>query len=239
MVVSLAGPTWSRLPVPTYHRTQPKILVLDLSSDMAETDIKPSRLARAKFKIHDLLHQKHAGQFGLIVYTSEPFVVSPLTEDAQTVEELLPALVPNIMPVNGNNLQKALQEAETLIKQAGLEYGQVLVFTGQAPSDMAIQEAQRLRKNHMSVSIMPVRETNELNSSFAIFAAKGGGQLIPFTETQTNFQAWLKQAHENQYTQNSQQDMPIWHDQGRWFIIPALMFLLPAFQRGWLQRIRS
>ena len=30
MIISLTGPTWSRLPVPTYQQIQPRVLVLDM-----------------------------------------------------------------------------------------------------------------------------------------------------------------------------------------------------------------
>ena len=35
MLISLAGPTWSRLPVPTYQQIQPRVLVLDMTPSMS------------------------------------------------------------------------------------------------------------------------------------------------------------------------------------------------------------
>src|SRR5262249_40593683 len=101
MCISLAGPTWSRLPVPLFKQIQPRVLVLDMSNAMLENDLTPDRLTRAKFKLHDLFKRRDIGQFGLVVYTGEPFVVSPLTDDARTIDSLLSSLSPDIMPVEG------------------------------------------------------------------------------------------------------------------------------------------
>ena len=89
MIIALAGPSWTQNPIPTYKHRQARMILLDLSPAMLAQDKSPDRLSRAKFKIHDLLAQKDVGQFGLMVYTAEPFVLSPLTDDAQTIDALL------------------------------------------------------------------------------------------------------------------------------------------------------
>src|SRR3989338_5693319 len=119
MIIGLSGPSWSRYPAPTYQPVQPRVLLLDMSEAMLEEDLQPSRLNRAKFKLHDLFTQRYMGQFGLVVYTGEPFVVSPLTDDSQTIDALLSTLTPEIMPIGGNRLDTALKEAAKLITQAG------------------------------------------------------------------------------------------------------------------------
>ncbi len=78
MILSLTGPSWEKMPAATYKPIQPRVIILDMSNDMLAKDLPPNRLARAKFKLHDLLMRKDIGQLGLLVFTSEPFVVSPL-----------------------------------------------------------------------------------------------------------------------------------------------------------------
>ncbi len=53
-IIALAGPTWSRMPQTVYRTTRGEVVVFDLSPNMLATDIKPSRLERAKFKLMDL-----------------------------------------------------------------------------------------------------------------------------------------------------------------------------------------
>lgn len=239
MIISMAGPTWSRLPVPTYQQIQPRVLVLDMTDAMSETDLSPNRLSRAKFKLHDLLQHRDAGQFGLVVYAGEPFVVSPLTDDGQTIAALLPSLTSDIMPVEGNNLAQALKQASLLITEAGFQSGQLLVLTAHAPSSQAIEQAVALAKKGIYTSVIPVR-AKPATPVFKSLATAGKGQLISFTDTNADLEQWLaKSRNEQHFGINLQQNIPVWRDQGRWFAIPALLFLLPAFRRGWLQRLST
>ena len=240
MILSLTGPTWSRLPVPTFQQSQPRIIVLDMSEGMLVNNPSPSRLTRAKFKLHDLFQHKNAGQFGLVAYTAEPFVVSPLTDDGKTIDALLPVLTPDIMPLKGNRLSLALEQARQLITQAGFQSGDILVLTAHEPSETAIDTAQTLARDGMHTSIMPILRDRTLHASFKRLAAAGQGYLIPFSDTDSDLNQWLKTSHMRQRAIiNSQQNIPIWQDQGRWLLIPALLLLLPVFRRGWLQRINS
>ena len=237
MIIALAGPAWHKLPVPTYQPVQPRVLLLDMSEHMMNPDLTPNRLSRAKFKLHDLLSRKGVGQFGLVVYTGEPFVVSPLTDDGQTISSLLTSLTPDVMPVGGQNLDSALQEASKLIKQAGYNEGQLLVLTSDAPSTAAIDIANNLAERGIVSSIMPLRADKDLNPLFQKFAQSGGGQLIPYRPDSSDLEQWLNTKVASSFKKNNQDEIPLWQDEGRWFLIPALFLFLPVFQRGWLQRM--
>lgn len=240
MILALAGPTWSKIAVPTYRQVSPHMILLDLSSAMQAKDLSPNRLTRAKFKIHDLLAQPGAGQFGLMVYSSEPFVVSPLTDDAQTIDILLSALSPSILPVDGNHLEQALVEAKTLFTHIGLNFGDILVLTGQVPSAAAVDAAQKLSKEGYTVSVMPILADKAARSLFAPLAKAGHGDILVLTDSDTDVKRWLawqqRVAH-RRYQMNQQDDMPLWRDQGRWFLVPGLILLLPLFRRGWFERM--
>lgn len=237
MIFSIAGPVWYKLPVATYKPIQPRVLVLDMSDNMMANDLTPNRLSRAKFKLHDLFAHKDVGQFGLIVFTSEPFVVSPLTDDGHTISSLLSSLTPDIMPVTGQNLDSALNEARNLIKQAGYNQGQILVLTADTPSSASIALAKKLAESGIYSSIMPVKADKNLNPLFERFADAGNGQLVKYSSDSSDLEQWLKSSNNNEFALSENEDIPLWRDEGRWFLIPALLFLLPVFRRGWIQRV--
>lgn len=240
MVVSLAGPTWSKWPAPTYRSIQPRVVVLDMSSIMLEQDLTPDRLTRAKFKLHDLLQQKDIGQVGLVVFSGDAFVVSPLTDDAETIDSLLSSLQVDLMPVEGHALSGALEEAGKLIQQAGFQRGEILVFTAVAPSEQALQVAQALAQQGIHTSVIPSSRGTNAASAFQSLATAGNGVLIPFSDTSSDLLQWLTVTKTpEKYRLNAQQDIPLWRDQGRWFLLPALLLLLPIYRRGWLERIGS
>ncbi len=242
MIISLSGPSWSRFPVPTYQPIQPRVLILDMSEAMLEQDLQPNRLGRAKFKLHDLLAtRKEGGQFGLVVYTGEPFVAAPLTDDSQTIDALLPMLLPDTMPVEGHRLDSALQEAAKLFTQAGFSHGDILVLTARAPAPEDIEAAKVLNSAGIHASIMPVLNRQQaLNPLFERFAKAGGGLLLPMMDTSDDLNQWLDATRTHQaFTADLNNEVPVWRDQGRWFIVPALLLLLPVFRRGWLQRVAA
>jgi len=181
------------------------------------------------------------GQLGLIVYSGEPFVVSPLTDDGQTIDALLSSLTTDIMPVQGQRLDSALEEAGKLIQQAGFNQGEVLVLTSTPPSTAAINAAGALAHKDVHTSVMPVLDdANPVNPLFQRLAQAGGGAVIPFADTAIDLDQWLTASSgKQQFSANLQNDMPVWRDQGRWFLVPALLCLLPVFRRGWLQRINT
>lgn len=239
ITISLAGPTWSRLPVPVYEAIEPRVIVLDMSKTMLAHDLSPNRLDRAKFKIHDLMQRHDLGQIGLVVYTDEPFVVSPLTDDGQTIDALLSSLTHAIMPIDGNRLDLALNEASQLIKHAGFSAGQILVLTSEPPSEPSIDVAQTLAKQGIETSIIPIRADSLSNALFEPIATHGRGKVIAFTDTADDLNQWLTYSKSHHYRLNKDNDVALWKDEGRLFLIPALLFLLPVFRRGWLQRIKS
>lgn len=238
MIISLSGPSWSHVKVPSYHPIQPRVVLLDMSDAMLEKDVLPNRLSRAKFKLHDLFAQHEAGQFGLIVYTGEPFVVSPLTEDSRTIDALLSMLSPDIMPVRGNQLDSAMIEAQKLITQAGFKQGNILILTSKTPTSTDIDIATTLSHHGIDTSIMPIlNQNNALNPLFKRFANAGNGQLIPITTKINDINLWLKNTKTHrQFQTDTNSDIQVRRDQGRFFIIPVLLLLLPLFRRGWLQR---
>ncbi|MHA3124150.1 vWA domain-containing protein [Legionella pneumophila] len=238
MILSVSGPTWYKLPQSTYKPIQPRVLLLDMSDKMMLGDLSPNRLSRAKFKLHDLFTRKDIGQFGLIVFTGEPFVVSPLTDDGQTISSLLSTLTPDIMPIAGYNLDSALDEASQLIKQAGYDHGEILVLTAETPSSSAIGKAKKLAESGIFSSIMPIRADENLNPLFQRFANAGDGYLLVYSPDSSDLEKWLNASQgKEKFALEKNEDIPLWRDEGRWFLIPALLLLLPVFQRGWMQRV--
>jgi Ca-activated chloride channel homolog len=126
---ALAGPSWQRLPQPVQQRTDALVVVLDLSLSMYATDLEPSRLVRARLKIADLLRQRREGYTALVVYAGDAHVVVPLTDDVGTLENLLPALAPAMMPVLGSNPGQAIDFAKSLLATAGAGPARILLVT--------------------------------------------------------------------------------------------------------------
>src|SRR6056300_1719650 len=153
--LALAGPTWEQRPTPAGANRQPLVILFDQSPSMLASDVTPDRLTRARLKLIDLLRERSDGETALIAYAETPHLVSPLTEDARTIEALLPALSPVIMPAAGSNTEDAFALALELIENAGYQSGDILLVTdGVAPA--AQRELQRQNPGNIRLSVLGV-----------------------------------------------------------------------------------
>ncbi|RUO43841.1 hypothetical protein CWE15_01190 [Aliidiomarina taiwanensis] len=140
--LAAAGPSWLRVQVPTYSLDYGRVIIMDASLSTRANDVRPDRFEQLKFKAHDLLSQVADGQTGLIAYAGDAFVVSPLTQDPDTILHMLSALSPEIMPEPGNHPLLAFQQAQQLLAQAGYQRADIIWLTGGIDRDQAEEVKQ-------------------------------------------------------------------------------------------------
>ena len=129
-ILALAGPTWQQNPVPVQEREDAAVIVLDLSLSMFAEDLRPNRAIRAQRKIVDILDfRKQEGQTGLVVYAGDAHAVTPMTDDVETINNLVPSLTPDIMPVRGSKPLIGISLAMDLLANSGLAGGRILLLT--------------------------------------------------------------------------------------------------------------
>ena len=88
---------------PVFRPQSALVILLDLSRSMDCPDLSPSRLARARFKVADILKQRKEGQTALVAFAGDAFTVTPLTTDTKTIDSLLSSLKTEIMPTQGSS----------------------------------------------------------------------------------------------------------------------------------------
>lgn len=127
--IALAGPSFRSAPSPLQQQDDSLVVVLDLSLSMLATDVEPDRLTRATRKVRDLLATREGAFTGLVVYAADGHVVTPLTDDRRTVEGMLGALDPVIMPATGNRADLGVARAVELLDQGAPGRGRILLIT--------------------------------------------------------------------------------------------------------------
>ncbi|GAB2996256.1 VWA domain-containing protein [Psychrosphaera aestuarii] len=129
LTIALAGPTWQKIEKPVFKSQVANVIVLDMSMSMRSTDVKPDRLTKAKFKAIDLAKSLGDSEVGLVAYAGDAFTISPLTQDARNIAALIPSLAPEIMPIPGSYPLLGLEQAQSLMQQAGYLSGQIFWIT--------------------------------------------------------------------------------------------------------------
>jgi len=262
-VVALAGPSWSRPPQPFYQERSARVVVLDLSTSMDATDLRPSRLARARFKLLDLLERSREGQSALVVFAGDAFTVSPLTSDANTVAALVPVLATELMPVQGSRLERGLERAAVLLERAGVGSGEVVVLAdGVARPEAARAAARALRARGRTVSVLAVGTTRGspvplasggflTDSEGAVVAPAleagalravaeaGGGRYVELSVDGRDLGELLSSEGSGGFEaiEDERQRATLWRDQGAWLALALLPLGALAFRRGWLMAL--
>lgn len=117
-LLALAGPSWREQPSPFTDDKAPLVIALALNESMLADDLLPTRLARAKIKVTQLLESRRGTPTALVAYSGSAHVVLPLTEDVDILKLYLDELAPDVMPEPGLNIQRALEVAGQVLSRA-------------------------------------------------------------------------------------------------------------------------
>ena len=233
-IIAAAGPTWKKQEIPNITSENPVMILLNLSTDMAEKDLTPSRLVRAKFEISDFLKMIPATQSGLIVYSDEPFLISPLTEDTRLLNNLLPRLDFNLMPTNGDRPDRAIDLAVEKFKNAGYAKGNIVIFSSDVGErlDFALKSAEKAKASGFRVNVVAMQKGD--SERLKMLAQSGGGEYVRASSNDADIQtlANLINAEAAKQLKQSENMRLSWLDYGYYLTVLPLLFCLYFFRRG-------
>ncbi len=246
-ILALAGPSWRQSEQPLWQSQTPLVIAVDLSSAIGASDLPPSRLLQVRAKLATLLRERAGGQVALVAYAGEAFTVAPLTDDAANIALFLDALQPDVMPVDGQQADKAIALAVRLLKRGGFDRGDILVLGDHADGAARLAAADALRQG-FRVSALGVgtaagaayrsadgriaRARLDAASLRALGAAGGGGyQALAANESDLRALGALDPVDIENSAQRGQKGLT-WQDQGYWLLPPLMLLALFAFRRG-------
>lgn len=262
-ITALAGPAWKQLEQPVFRDQSALVLLLDLSRSMDATDVRPTRLTRARLKLIDILKQRKEGQTALIVYAADAFIVSPLTEDAATIIAQVSSLETALMPQQGSRPDLAIDMAQQLLVQAGAARGDLLLISDgleNVPQDVLSDSIDTLKQAGYRLSILGVGDAEgapialpdggflkDRSGAIVIprldeaalreLARQGGGDYQAMRVDGLDIAALLSASQfEGEVTLEASQGFKAdqWREEGPWLLLLLLPLVLLAFRRGHL-----
>ena len=127
------------------------VFILDSSKSMLATDLRPTRLDRAKLAIIDLIERLEGDRIGLIAFAGQAFLQTPPTLDYSAFRESLDAIDPSIMTSGGSDLGNAIDEATKAFPSQNNVKVVVLLTDGEDLSGNAASAATRAREDGIQV----------------------------------------------------------------------------------------
>ncbi len=261
-IIALAGPAWQQIPSPVQEREDAMVIVQDLSLSMYSTDLNPSRLVRAQRKLIDILNsRKEEGQTALVVYAGSAHTVTPLTDDIATINNMISALDPNIMPLLGSKPEEGIRLAVELLENAQLAEAKIMLVTdGINRADLAgIRDILNGTFHNLVILGVGTDEgapipTNEgflrdqnnaivipsLNRSLLEELAESvNGRYADAVLSDNDIDYLLEQTllDDTRNLRDVEQDFDTWAEAGPWLLLLVLPLAALSFRRGWLLSI--
>jgi Ca-activated chloride channel family protein len=252
--IALAGPVWRREIPPFTEDKAPLIVVLDLSQTMDAIDLDPTRLERAKLKIHDLLGVRNGSPTALVVYAGSAHLVVPLTADAQLFTMYLDALSTSLMPRRGKDTAQALSVAQQTLSQADVPGAVLFVTDGVEPvARPALQKFVGSGKNSILVLGVGTSRGGPLRTGPNQFAEDSSGRRlfskldvdelkslsaigIPATTLTLDGSdvSWIQRRVQSHFQAAEEENTQTrWVDEGYWLLIPMVALAALWFRKGW------
>lgn len=256
LAIALAGPAWREAPTPLKKPGDSLVIVLDLSLSMLATDMEPDRLTRAKRKIRDILAVREGSLNGLVVYSGDAHVVTPLTDDSNTLTGMLNVLDPVIMPAQGNRSDLAITKAKTLLEQGAPGKGRILLITDGVPDRYTGPIRDSLKGTDYTLSTLAagtrdggpiplakrgfIRDNGNIviartdPGKLAKLARSTGGTSHEVTLNDDDIASLNLSPEESDEWQDTDNGLTInrWKDDGYWLLWLALPLLLLGWRRG-------
>lgn len=109
--ISLARPQYGVDWIERKARGLDIVFVLDSSKSMLATDLRPTRLDRAKLAIIDLVKRLESDRIGLVAFAGNAFLQTPPTLDYAAFRENLDAIGYSSISRGGSDIGRAIREA--------------------------------------------------------------------------------------------------------------------------------
>ena len=153
IVLALARPVIESQPIESDEILSDVVLAVDLSYSMQADDIKPTRLSYAKEILLKLVYEDTKSRFGVLGFTTNAIILSPLTEDSELLKHLFNALDEKLIITKGSSVMPALKLAR---KMSASKSPSVVILSDGADANEYSLEAQYAKENSLVVNILMI-----------------------------------------------------------------------------------
>jgi len=141
LFLALAGLQWGKERRENVAAYSQAIIAVDVSLSMQAQDFKPNRLENAKTMLKMLFEDVAQERIGLIAFTSQSYMLCPITTDFNALKTLSEQLKINMLPVSGTAISPTIKLAARMLNPYGGVKALVLITDGEDHNPKDIEEA--------------------------------------------------------------------------------------------------
>ncbi|MGI9541655.1 MAG: vWA domain-containing protein [Cyclobacteriaceae bacterium] len=165
-MVAWLGPSFGQSSQEIEVKGKDMYIAVDLSASMNAIDVQPTRLAKVKYELRNIIKSFNTDRIGLIIFSSEAFVQSPLTFDQSALLLAVDILNSDLVPNTGTDFGPALKLAyEKLSSEESLVTQQkskviILISDGEDFGDNTKDITQEIENSGIKLFTLGVGSTN-------------------------------------------------------------------------------
>ncbi len=161
LILALMGPAGQEQTTTIQRQPFHIAMLIDLSQSMNTADILPTRLEAAKFELATLIETTPNDEYGIVYFTNDTFIQTPLAVDPDTSRAILRQLSTDIMPSHGTDFSAGLLAARELIlgvadfsTEKNNTRRILLVSDGEDHSENLEKTLELLKNEHIHVDVI-------------------------------------------------------------------------------------
>lgn len=111
IIVAIMGPSFGESKREIKSQGKDIFLLVDLSESMEANDVQPTRLAKVKYELKNIVSSFESDRIGIIIFSSESFMQAPLTYDQNALNLFIETLNTGLVPNAGTDFSPPLEMA--------------------------------------------------------------------------------------------------------------------------------
>ena len=127
--MAAAGPQFGSKVTKVERQGVDLVIAFDTSISMDASDVKPSRIEKAKYEIGKLIQNLKGDRVSIIVFAGTSHLYLPLTTDYEAAQLFLSAIDTKMIPNQGTSISSALEKAIEIVKKDRNKYKVVLLIS--------------------------------------------------------------------------------------------------------------
>ncbi len=242
-VLALARPVFEQEPIDVEERGSDIVIAIDLSYSMQADDIQPTRLEAAKQMLKELIESDSKNRYGIIGYTTNAIILSPLSSDREVLLHLFDGLNEDLIMTKGTQLMPALK----LVRKMSKSKKAIVVLITDGGDELNYNsEAAFVKENGLIVNVAllathngsTLKDRNDKvvkdeaghivvtsrNDAIEVVASASGGRVV---ESFSSLQSAIASEEHEDFTSNTK--LMQYNELFYYFAALALIFTMLAF----------